>query len=96
MMWIILRYPGHLSLDVASQFVAITDAIRRDSRSMDYDRRISIGTFGAVPSVTLAKRQRRLLIRLVRNIQCKCIKIINAFGDGGWDLGRRSEVKLRG
>jgi len=50
MMWIILRYPGHLSLDVASQFVAIGVAIRRNSRSTDFDR-----IFGAVPPVILAK-----------------------------------------
>jgi len=52
----IMIYPRHLSLDVASQFVAIDVGIRRDSRSMDFDR-----TFGVVLPVILTKLQRRLL-----------------------------------
>jgi len=35
------------------------------------------------------------LIKLVRNIQCKCIKNVKAFGDGGWDLGCTMEVNVR-
>ena len=50
MMWIILRYLRHLSLDVLSQFVAITVAIRRNSRSTDFDQ-----IFGAVPPIILLK-----------------------------------------
>ena len=80
---------SNLSLHVASQFVAIGVAIRRDSQSTDFDQ-----TFGVVPQVILMKLQRRLLIKLVRNIQCKCIKNVNAFGDGGWDLGCTMEVNV--
>ena len=83
--WIIIVYPGCLSLDVASQFVAIRVAIRRDSRSTDVYRSTSFVT----------KRQRRLLIKLIRNIHCKCIKNINTYGDGGWDLGCTMEVNVR-
>jgi len=65
----------HLSLDVASQFVAIGDRL--------------------VPPVIFMKRQRRLLIMLVGNIQCKCIKNVNASWDGGWDLGCTMKVTVR-
>ena len=36
MMHIIIIYPAQISLDVASQLVAIGVAIHRDSRSMDF------------------------------------------------------------
>jgi len=62
----------------------------RHSRSTDFDR-----TFGVVPLIILTKFQRRLLIKPVRNIQCKCIKNVKAFGDGGWDLGHNTEVTVR-
>ena len=81
---------GHLSLDLASQFVAIGVAIRRDSQSRDFDQ-----TFGVVSPVILTKLQRRLLIKLVRNIQSKCIKNVKAFEDGAWDLGYTMEVNMR-
>ena len=57
---------------------------------MDFDQ-----TFGVAPPVILTKLQRRLLIKPVGNIQCKCIKNIKAFGDGGWDLGCTMEVNVR-
>jgi len=59
----------HLSLNVASQFVAIGAPIHRDSGSTDFVR-----TFGVVPPVILTKLQRRLLIKPVRKFQCKGIK----------------------
>jgi len=81
----IIIYPGHLSLDVASQFVVI----RRDSGSTDFD-----WPFDVILPVVLTKLQRGLLIKLVRNIQCNCIKNVKAFGDDGWDLRCMMEVKV--
>jgi len=46
-------------------------------------------TFGVQPLAILTKFQSGLLIkRIFGNILCKhCIKTVEAFGDGGWDLG---------
>ena len=76
----IIIYRLYLSLDVASQFVAIGVAIRRNLRSMNFDR-----TFGVVPPVIIMKLQ-RLLIKLVRNIQRKCIKTSTYLGTVAWTL----------
>jgi len=71
----IIIYLQHLSLDIASQFIAIRDRL--------------------VPPVILTTRQRRLLIMLVGNIQCKRIKNFNASWDGGWDLECTMKVTVR-
>ena len=80
---IIIIYPGHLSLDVASQCVAI------------HDRQISMGRSKSYQQLSSRYYQRTLLIKLILNIHCKSMKNNKVFGDGGWDLGCRMEVNMR-
>jgi len=69
-------------------------AICRDSSRFTIDGFFD-RTFRLEPPVIFTKLQRRLLIKLVRNIESKCIKHVNVFGDGGWDLGCMRDVNVR-